>query len=57
MVDLLLEAGADPIQRDAEHDNTPAGWAEVAIDVTNNAACRDVATRLRAAEAARSRKA
>ncbi len=57
MVDLLLEAGADPMQRDAEHDNTPAGWAEVAIDVTNNSFCRDVATRLRAAEAARSRKA
>jgi hypothetical protein len=50
MVDLLLEAGADPMLRDDEHDGTPAGWAEVSVDVTNNPACRDVATRLRAAE-------
>jgi ankyrin repeat protein len=43
MVRLLVEAGADITARDPEHDNTPAGWAEVAIDVTNNPACKDVA--------------
>jgi ankyrin repeat protein len=43
MVKLLVEAGADITARDPEHDNTPAGWAKVAIDVTNNPACKDVA--------------
>jgi hypothetical protein len=43
MVKLLIEAGADITARDPEHDNTPAGWAEVAIDVTNNPDCKDVA--------------
>jgi ankyrin repeat protein len=43
MVKLLVDAGADITARDPEHDNTPAGWAKVAIDVTNNPACKDVA--------------
>jgi hypothetical protein len=53
MVELLLERGADPTLRDHEHDGTPAGWAEVAVDVTNNPSCREVEARLRAAEASR----
>jgi ankyrin repeat protein len=43
MVKLLVEAGADITARDPEHNNTPLGWAEVAIDVTNNPDCKDVA--------------
>jgi len=43
MVKLLVEAGADITARDPEHDNTPAGWAKVAIAVTNNPDCKDVA--------------
>jgi len=43
MVKLLVEAGADITARDPEHDNIPAGWAKVAIDVTNNPDCKDVA--------------
>jgi ankyrin repeat protein len=43
MAKLLVEAGADITARDPEHDNTPAGWAEVAIEVTNNPSCKDVA--------------
>jgi ankyrin repeat protein len=42
MVKLLVEAGADITARDAEHNNTPAGWAKVAIEVTNNPDCQDV---------------
>jgi ankyrin repeat protein len=33
MVRLLVGAGADLAARDEEHDGTPLGWAEVAIDV------------------------
>jgi hypothetical protein len=29
--------------RDAEHHNTPSGWARVAVNVTNNPRCADVA--------------
>lgn len=43
MVQLLVEAGADPAARDAEHDATPQGWAETARTVTNNLACGAVA--------------
>jgi ankyrin repeat protein len=43
MVKLLIEAGAAIAAHDREHDNTPAGWAEVAIDVTNNPTCKEVA--------------
>lgn len=42
MVKLLVEAGADITARDPEHNNTPAGWAKVAIEVTNNPDCQDV---------------
>lgn len=47
MADLLLAHGADPTLRDAEHDNTPAGWAETAATMTNNPKCVVVAERLR----------
>jgi ankyrin repeat protein len=47
MVKLLVAAGADVSARDAEHDNTPAGWAQVAITVSNNPKCQDVADYLR----------
>ncbi len=42
MVKLLVGAGADVGALDAEHRNTPRGWAETAIVVTNNAKCPDV---------------
>ncbi|HEY7551348.1 MAG TPA: ankyrin repeat domain-containing protein [Hyphomicrobiaceae bacterium] len=42
MVKQLVAAGADVSARDAEHDNTPAGWAQVAITVSNNPKCKDV---------------
>ena len=42
MVTLLVGAGADPAARDDEHDGTPVDWAEVAIDIENNPACRAV---------------
>jgi ankyrin repeat protein len=39
MVKLLVAAGADVLARDAEHNNTPAGWAQVAMRsrITQNA--------------------
>jgi ankyrin repeat protein len=43
MVKLLVDAGADITARDPEHDNTPAGWAKVSIEVSNNPKCKDVA--------------
>ena len=42
MARLLVDAGADVRARDEEHDGTPLGWAEVAIDVTNNLKCQEV---------------
>ena len=42
MVKLLVAAGADVTARDEEHDNTPSGWAEVSITVSNNPKCKDV---------------
>ena len=29
--------------RDSEHKETPRGWAETSVTVTNNPACMDVA--------------
>jgi ankyrin repeat protein len=49
MVKLLAAAGADRAARDAEHDNTPEGWAQVAIGVTNNPRCAEVAAFLKQA--------
>lgn len=43
MVRLLVEAGADPRARDRQYDNTPQGWAETAMTVTNNPQCAEVA--------------
>jgi ankyrin repeat protein len=48
MVQLLIESGADSAAIDDEHHNTPLGWAEVAIAVTNNPACNEVVEYLRA---------
>lgn len=42
MVQLLVDAGADVAARDKEHDNTPAGWAQVSVTVSNNPKCKDV---------------
>lgn len=42
MVKLLVGAGAGIDARDEEHDGTPLAWAQTAIDVTNNPACRAV---------------
>ena len=43
MVQLLVANGADPSARDEEHDNTPQGWAETSLRITNNPRCADVA--------------
>jgi len=43
MATLLVEAGADVNARDDQYHNTPAGWAKVAITVTNNPNAKDVA--------------
>jgi ankyrin repeat protein len=43
MVELLVDAGADPLARDAEHDSTPRGWAETSLAITRHAACAEVA--------------
>lgn len=48
MVRLLVEHGADLHAHDAEHENTPRGWAETAIGVTKNGRCADVAAWLTA---------
>jgi hypothetical protein len=42
MVKLLVAAGADVLARDAEHNNTPAGFAQIAITVSNNPKCKAV---------------
>ena len=47
MARLLIEAGADPAARDRQYRNDPQGWAETAIQVTNNPKCADVAAWLK----------
>jgi ankyrin repeat protein len=47
MARLLLAAGADSSLRDHEHGATALGWAETAIEVTNNPRCAEVAALLR----------
>ena len=42
MVTLLVEAGADVAARDEEHDATPEGWAQTALEITRNPACAEV---------------
>ena len=42
MVKLLVAAGADVSARDVEHNNTPSGFAKVAITVSNNPKCQHV---------------
>lgn len=42
MAKLLVVAGADPAARDEQYDATPEGWADTAIEVTNNPACAEV---------------
>lgn len=43
MVRLLVAHGADRSARDEEHDNTPQGWAETSLKITNNKRCAAVA--------------
>ena len=43
MVQLLVANGAELSVRDEEHGNTPQGWAETSLKITNNARCADVA--------------
>jgi ankyrin repeat protein len=52
MAKILVAAGADLCVRDTEHRGTPAKFARVAIEVTNNPACRDVAEFLESLERA-----
>jgi ankyrin repeat protein len=42
MVRLLVEAGADRTARDQQYNATPQGWAETAIEVSNNPKCAEV---------------
>jgi ankyrin repeat protein len=46
MVQMLVAAGADPSARDEQYDGTPLGFAETAIEVTNNPKCSEVAAYL-----------
>jgi ankyrin repeat protein len=48
IVKLLVASGADLAARDARHDATPLGWAETAIEVSNNPKCADVVAYLSA---------
>lgn len=43
MARILVEAGADRESRDAQYEGTPRGWAKTSLEVTNNAACAEVA--------------
>jgi ankyrin repeat protein len=46
MAQLLVNAGADIRALDHEHHSTPESWARVAIEVTNNLQCAEVAAYL-----------
>jgi ankyrin repeat protein len=46
MAKLLVNAGADIKALDHEHHGTPESWARVAIEVTNNLKCAEVAAYL-----------
>jgi ankyrin repeat protein len=48
MVKRLVAADADLHTRDSEHHETPRGWAEAAINITNNPDCAEVAAWLAA---------
>lgn len=50
MVDLLLAHGADPTLTDRQYGGTPAGWAETAVEVSNNPKCAPIGALLREAE-------
>jgi hypothetical protein len=52
MARLLVDAGANLQARDRQYDGIPLGWAETAVEVTNNPRCVEVAEylSLRAAE-------
>jgi hypothetical protein len=56
MVELLLARGANPLLLDDDHQGTPAQFAEVSVNVTNNEACRAVAERLRREEQIRTQR-
>ena len=42
MVEILVSAGAQIDARDQEHNETPRGWAQVSIRVSNNPKCKNV---------------
>jgi hypothetical protein len=46
MAQLLVAPGADIKALDLEHHGTPESWARVAIEVTNNLRCAEVAAYL-----------
>ncbi len=48
LVEMLLAAGADLHARDEEHDATPRGWAETALEITRNPLAGAVAAHLAA---------
>lgn len=48
MVRRLVAAGADTTLLDDQYHGTPAGWADVSVQVTNNPRCADVAAFLAA---------
>jgi ankyrin repeat protein len=53
MVQRLVAAGADVSALDAQYRNTPRGWADTSVGVTNNPRCRDVADYLAGVERGR----
>jgi len=43
MVQILMDAGADPNLVDEEHQTTPLHWAEVSCEIRQQPGCREVA--------------